>query len=208
MTPDLRLGSVTSPPFWFQKCAGPILGSSLDWFYADILRLLILDYFYDNEDRTDEEAEPTFSEDEALTQRGVRRSQSVKLTRSRVRKDVRLLFQNHTFGVFLCCIRTHFFCLQTRYGSLKIKGKKRPALSSVNYGMWPVTVTQTLSTFSLPLHALPLSLTLTFSNTHRHTLMEKCVGWDGLLVSFTAVNVHPAEHSLTSHCCFIFVTLI
>uniref|UniRef100_H3CCY2 Receptor expression-enhancing protein n=1 Tax=Tetraodon nigroviridis TaxID=99883 RepID=H3CCY2_TETNG len=62
-------------------------------------------YFYDNEDRTDEEAEPTFSEDEALTQRGVRRSQSVKLTRSRVRKD-------------------------TRYGSLKIKGKKRPALSS------------------------------------------------------------------------------
>lgn len=25
---------------------------------------------------------------------------------------------------------------QTRYGSLKIKGKKRPALSSVNYGVW------------------------------------------------------------------------
>uniref|UniRef100_A0A8C4H2E0 Receptor expression-enhancing protein n=1 Tax=Dicentrarchus labrax TaxID=13489 RepID=A0A8C4H2E0_DICLA len=66
-------------------------------------------YFYD-EERTDEEAEPTFSEDEAVTQKGLRRSQSVKITRSRVRKDA-------------------------RYGSLKIKGKKRPALSSVNYGM-------------------------------------------------------------------------
>lgn len=99
------------------------------------LCFLILDYFYDNEDRTDEEAEPTFSEDEALTQRGVRRSQSVKITRSRVRKDVRLLFLPSTFGVFLYCIKTHLFCPQTRYGSLKIKGKKRPALGSVNYGM-------------------------------------------------------------------------
>uniref|UniRef100_A0A667XDQ8 Receptor expression-enhancing protein n=1 Tax=Myripristis murdjan TaxID=586833 RepID=A0A667XDQ8_9TELE len=67
-------------------------------------------YYYDQEERSDEEAEPTFSEDEAVTQKGLRRSQSVKITRSRVRKDV-------------------------RYGSLKIKGKKRPALSSVNYGM-------------------------------------------------------------------------
>ncbi|KAF6729373.1 Receptor expression-enhancing protein 3 [Oryzias melastigma] len=54
--------------------------------------------------------EPTFSEDEAVSQKGLRRSQSVKMTRSRARKDA-------------------------RYGSLKIKGKKRPALSSVNYGM-------------------------------------------------------------------------
>ncbi|CAL8301767.1 unnamed protein product [Lota lota] len=69
------------------------------------------EYYYDQEDdRTDEEAEPTFSEDEAVTQRGLRRSQSVKITRSRVRKD-------------------------TRYGSLKIKSKKRPTLSSVNYAM-------------------------------------------------------------------------
>uniref|UniRef100_A0A672GUR6 Receptor expression-enhancing protein n=1 Tax=Salarias fasciatus TaxID=181472 RepID=A0A672GUR6_SALFA len=68
------------------------------------------EYLYDQEERTDEEMEPTFSEDEAVTQRGLRRSQSVKLTRSRVRKDV-------------------------RYGSLKIKGKKRPALNSINYGM-------------------------------------------------------------------------
>uniref|UniRef100_A0A3Q1GI12 Receptor expression-enhancing protein n=1 Tax=Acanthochromis polyacanthus TaxID=80966 RepID=A0A3Q1GI12_9TELE len=64
----------------------------------------------DGEERTDEEAEPTFSEDEAVTQKGLRRSQSVKISRSRVRKDA-------------------------RYGSLKIKGKKRPALSSVNYGL-------------------------------------------------------------------------
>ncbi|XP_004080779.1 receptor expression-enhancing protein 3 [Oryzias latipes] len=64
--------------------------------------------YYDEEDRSDEEAEPTFSEDEAVSQKGLRRSQSVKMTRSRARKDA-------------------------RYGSLKIKGKKRPALSAVNY---------------------------------------------------------------------------
>jgi len=47
------------------------------------------EYYYDQEeDRTDEEAEPIFSEDEAVTQRGLRRSQSVKMTRSRIRKDV------------------------------------------------------------------------------------------------------------------------
>ncbi|XP_070783243.1 receptor expression-enhancing protein 3 isoform X3 [Enoplosus armatus] len=61
-------------------------------------------------ERTDDETEPTFSEDEAVSQKGLRRSQSVKISRSRVRKDA-------------------------RYGSLKIKGKKRPVLSSVNYGM-------------------------------------------------------------------------
>lgn len=63
------------------------------------------EYFYEPED---DEGEPTFSEDEAVTQKGLRRSQSVKLTRSKLRKDA-------------------------RYGSLKIKGKKRPGLSSVNY---------------------------------------------------------------------------
>ncbi|XP_076005723.1 receptor expression-enhancing protein 3 [Genypterus blacodes] len=68
------------------------------------------EYYYDQEERSDEETEPTFSEDEALSQKGLRRSQSVKLTRSRVRKDA-------------------------RYGSLKIKGKKRPALNTVNYAM-------------------------------------------------------------------------
>uniref|UniRef100_A0A8C7ZPZ9 Receptor expression-enhancing protein n=1 Tax=Oryzias sinensis TaxID=183150 RepID=A0A8C7ZPZ9_9TELE len=64
--------------------------------------------YYDEEGRSDEEAEPTFSEDEAVSQKGLRRSQSVKMTRSRARKDA-------------------------RYGSLKIKGKKRPALNAVNY---------------------------------------------------------------------------
>lgn len=68
------------------------------------------EYYYDQEERTDEEGEPTFSEDEAVSQRGLRRSQSVKITRSKIRKDA-------------------------RYGSLKIKGKKRPALGSVNYGI-------------------------------------------------------------------------
>uniref|UniRef100_A0A3B3V171 Receptor expression-enhancing protein n=1 Tax=Poecilia latipinna TaxID=48699 RepID=A0A3B3V171_9TELE len=67
------------------------------------------EYYYEQEDGSDDEAEPTFSEDEAVSQKGLRRSQSVKITRSRVRKDL-------------------------RYGSLKIKGKKRPALNSVNYG--------------------------------------------------------------------------
>lgn len=60
------------------------------------LCFLILEYFYDIGERTDEDADPTFSEDEALTQRGLRRSQSVKITRSRVRKDVRLLSLTHT----------------------------------------------------------------------------------------------------------------
>ncbi|KAF3854114.1 hypothetical protein F7725_014802 [Dissostichus mawsoni] len=46
------------------------------------------DYYYAEEERSDDEAEPTFSEDEAVTQKGLRRSQSVKMTRSRVRRDV------------------------------------------------------------------------------------------------------------------------
>uniref|UniRef100_A0A3P9N475 Receptor expression-enhancing protein n=1 Tax=Poecilia reticulata TaxID=8081 RepID=A0A3P9N475_POERE len=43
-------------------------------------------YYYEQEDGSDDEAEPTFSEDEAVSQKGLRRSQSVKITRSRVRK--------------------------------------------------------------------------------------------------------------------------
>ncbi|XP_037547648.1 receptor expression-enhancing protein 3 [Nematolebias whitei] len=66
------------------------------------------EYYYEQEERTDEDAEPTFSEDEAVTQKGLRRSQSVKITRSKLRKD-------------------------PRYGSLKIKSKKRPTVSSANY---------------------------------------------------------------------------
>ncbi|XP_013881706.1 receptor expression-enhancing protein 3 [Austrofundulus limnaeus] len=66
------------------------------------------EYYYEQEERTDEDGEPTFSEDEALSQKGVRRSQSVKMTRSKLRKDL-------------------------RYGSLKIKSKKRPTVSSANY---------------------------------------------------------------------------
>ena len=52
--------------------------------------LPFIDYYYDQEQGTDEEPEPTFSEDEAVTQKGLRRSQSVKLSRSRIRKDVSL----------------------------------------------------------------------------------------------------------------------
>ncbi|KAG9346029.1 hypothetical protein JZ751_007844 [Albula glossodonta] len=69
------------------------------------------EYYPDEqEDKTDEEMEGTFSEDEAVTQRGLRRSQTVKLTRSKVRREV-------------------------RYGSLRIKGRRRPALTSVNYAL-------------------------------------------------------------------------
>lgn len=58
------------------------------------------EYYYDQEERTDEEAEPTFSEDEAVSQKGLRRSQSVKLSRSRVRKDVSVLF--HWVRTLVC----------------------------------------------------------------------------------------------------------
>ena len=60
-----------------------------------------LDYYeYEQDDRTDEETEPTFSEDEAVSQRGLRRSQSVKITRSKGRKDVR---HTHTHSYFIHC---------------------------------------------------------------------------------------------------------
>ncbi|KAJ8365622.1 hypothetical protein SKAU_G00144530 [Synaphobranchus kaupii] len=68
-------------------------------------------YQYEQEYKTDEEMdEATLSEDEAVAQRGVRRSQTVKVSRSKLRKEA-------------------------RYGSLKIKGKRRPTLTSVNYGL-------------------------------------------------------------------------
>lgn len=57
-----------------------------------------------DDDRADEESETVFSEDEALSQRGVRRSQSVKVSRAKLRKD-------------------------PRYGSLKIKGRRRAGLT-------------------------------------------------------------------------------
>lgn len=67
------------------------------------------EYYHSDEDtRSDDEGKPVYSEDEAMSHHGLRRSQSVKVTRSRLRKDA-------------------------RYGSLKIKGKKRPALNTMNY---------------------------------------------------------------------------
>lgn len=57
---------------------------------------MLSEYYYEQEERTDEDAEPTFSEDEAVTQKGLRRSQSVKITRSKLRKDVSGLFHNNS----------------------------------------------------------------------------------------------------------------
>ncbi|KAJ8372681.1 hypothetical protein AAFF_G00280100 [Aldrovandia affinis] len=65
-------------------------------------------YEQETEARAGEDADATFSEDEAVTQRGVRRSQTVKMTRSKARKE-------------------------PRYGSLKLKPKRRPALNSMTY---------------------------------------------------------------------------
>ncbi|XP_030641889.1 receptor expression-enhancing protein 3a isoform X2 [Chanos chanos] len=58
-----------------------------------------------------DEADGTFSEDEASVQRGLRRSQSVKITRSKAARK------------------------EPRYGSLKIKTRRRPGLSSSTYEM-------------------------------------------------------------------------
>ncbi|KAF4106846.1 receptor expression-enhancing protein 3 isoform X1 [Onychostoma macrolepis] len=65
-------------------------------------------YHGDDDDRSDDEDKPVYSEDEAVSHHGLRRSQSVKMTRSKMRKDA-------------------------RYGSLKIKGRKRPALNAMTY---------------------------------------------------------------------------
>ncbi|XP_062859553.1 receptor expression-enhancing protein 3 [Trichomycterus rosablanca] len=61
-----------------------------------------------DDDRADEEGEGVFSEDEAVSQRGIRRSQSVKVARSKLRKDA-------------------------RYGSLKIKGRRRTPVNTMTY---------------------------------------------------------------------------
>ncbi|KTG39257.1 hypothetical protein cypCar_00016232 [Cyprinus carpio] len=66
-------------------------------------------YHGDDDDRSDDEGKAVYSEDEAVSHHGLRRSQSVKITRSRLRRDA------------------------ARYGSLKIKGKKRPAVNAMTY---------------------------------------------------------------------------
>lgn len=49
-------------------------------------------YYEDaEEERGGNDSDTVFSEDEAVTQRGLRRSQSTKSTRSKHRKDVRML---------------------------------------------------------------------------------------------------------------------
>ncbi|KAL4640985.1 receptor expression-enhancing protein 3-like [Arapaima gigas] len=63
-------------------------------------------YPYEPDHRTEEDGDA--SEEETVSQRGLRRSQSVKSTRPKVRKE-------------------------PRYGSLKLKTKRRPALNSANY---------------------------------------------------------------------------
>ncbi|XP_016415059.1 receptor expression-enhancing protein 3-like [Sinocyclocheilus rhinocerous] len=64
-------------------------------------------YHGDDDDRSDDEDKLVYSEDEAVSH-GLRRSQSVRMTRSKQRRDA-------------------------RYGSLKIKGRKRPALNAMTY---------------------------------------------------------------------------
>ncbi|XP_056626848.1 receptor expression-enhancing protein 3 [Triplophysa dalaica] len=61
----------------------------------------------DDDERSDEEEKSVYSEDEAVSQHGRRRSQSVRITRSKLRRDA-------------------------RYGSLKIRGRKRTPLNTVN----------------------------------------------------------------------------
>ncbi|XP_056325656.1 receptor expression-enhancing protein 3 [Danio aesculapii] len=65
-------------------------------------------YHGDDDDRSDDDSKPVFSEDEAVSHHGLRRSQSVKVTRSKLRRDA-------------------------RYGSLKIKGRKRPGINATTY---------------------------------------------------------------------------
>ncbi|XP_050980395.1 receptor expression-enhancing protein 3 [Labeo rohita] len=66
------------------------------------------EYYRDDDDGSDDDGKPVYSEDEAVSHHGLRRSQTVKITRSKLRKD-------------------------PRYGSLKIKGRKRPALNAMTY---------------------------------------------------------------------------
>uniref|UniRef100_A0A672KWD0 Receptor expression-enhancing protein n=1 Tax=Sinocyclocheilus grahami TaxID=75366 RepID=A0A672KWD0_SINGR len=45
-------------------------------------------YHGDDDDRSDDEGKPVYSEDEAVSHHGLRRSQSVRITRSKLRRDV------------------------------------------------------------------------------------------------------------------------
>lgn len=148
----------------------------------------ILEYFYDNGARTDEDADPTFSEDEALTQRGLRRSQSVKITRSRVRKDVRLPSLTHTsitdsFSFSDSQSLDIFYIAWTVYKPIKlilsagslwiIEDKRQEEISTELRKLWNV---------------ISHRHTLTFPKTHIH----RGVCWlDVISASFTAVNFHP-----------------
>ncbi|XP_018605138.1 receptor expression-enhancing protein 3-like [Scleropages formosus] len=67
-------------------------------------------YSYERDNRPEDDGEAFFSEEETISQHGLRRSQSVKSSRPKLRKE-------------------------PRYGSLKLKTKRRPALNSANYEM-------------------------------------------------------------------------
>ncbi|KAL2083653.1 hypothetical protein ACEWY4_021426 [Coilia grayii] len=70
------------------------------------------DYYpYGQEEGQGDDGDGVFSEDEASVQRGLRRSQSVKITRARAARK------------------------EPRYGSLKMKPKRRPAINAATYEM-------------------------------------------------------------------------
>ncbi len=58
----------------------------------------------------------------------------------------------------LITVFSSLFCHQARYGSLKIKGKKRPALNSVNYGLWKDYCWRTLTNTHTHIHTQQSSL--------------------------------------------------
>lgn len=68
-------------------------------------------YAYRPEEGQGDEGDGVFSEDEASVQRGLRRTQSVKMTRAKAARK------------------------EPRYGSLKIKTKRRPAINAATYEM-------------------------------------------------------------------------
>ncbi|KAG5266459.1 hypothetical protein AALO_G00232330 [Alosa alosa] len=70
------------------------------------------DYYpYRPEEGQEDDGDGVFSEDEASVQRGLRRSQSVKMTRAKAARK------------------------EPRYGSLKIKTRRRPAINAATYEM-------------------------------------------------------------------------
>ncbi|XP_028845861.1 receptor expression-enhancing protein 3a [Denticeps clupeoides] len=68
-------------------------------------------YQYRQEEEQEDKTDGLFSEDEGLAQCSLRRSQSVKMTRSKAARK------------------------EPRYGSLKIKAKRRPAINAATYEM-------------------------------------------------------------------------